>query len=189
MLQNLMQNVLQAQGEKLVANLAKKLGIPASIAQSMADKALPVIIGQITKNAQNGGADALASALRKHDGSELEKDPADENMINDGMKMLGHIFGSQEEAVEKNIGDHLGVSGDQAKQGLAMMAPLVMGALGKQQDEEKLDASGIADILQANKKAMESDSNIATDLMTSLIDQDGDGDILDDVGGFIGRFL
>ena len=60
---------------------------------------------------------------------------------------------------------------------LALLAPIVLGALGKAQRKESLDATGVASILTQNKQQAAS----ATPGLTQLLDFDGDGDVTEEM--------
>ena len=58
---------------------------------------------------------------------------------------------------------------------MAMLAPLLMGVLGKRRKDDNLSSGGLGDLLRGEKKQSESDS-LAGGLMARMFDQDGDGD-------------
>ena len=64
---------------------------------------------------------------------------------------------------------------------LAMVAPLVMGALGRTQRQQGLDASGLAAMLGREREAVRQTSPDQVGLLTQLLDADDDGSVIDDV--------
>jgi hypothetical protein len=75
---------------------------------------------------------------------------------------------------------------------LPVLAPIVMGALGRQKRQQNLDVGGLAGMLGAERQQIEA-SSPAAGLLGQLLDQDGDGSVADDVaklgGGFLSRLL
>ena len=49
----------------------------------------------------------------------------------DGGAILGHVFGQRQPRVERGVAQAAGIDGSQASQLLAMLAPMVMAALGR----------------------------------------------------------
>ena len=72
---------------------------------------------------------------------------------------------------------------------LENLAPLVMGYLGRQRQSQGLDAAGIAGMLLGAKTQAKQQSGGAMDLLGSILDRDGDGSMLDDIGGMLGGLL
>ncbi len=75
---------------------------------------------------------------------------------------------------------------------LPLLAPIVMGMLGKQQRQQGLDAGGLAGMLSGEQARVERQ---APGMLGKLLDADGDGDATDDVlrmgasllGGLFGK--
>jgi hypothetical protein len=64
---------------------------------------------------------------------------------------------------------------------MAMVAPLIMGALGKAKHQQGLDASGLAAALGQQERAARQTSSSAVDMFSRMLDSDGDGDPMDDI--------
>src|SRR5512139_3741993 len=128
-------------GGDAVNQISRQLGTDPSTAQTAIAAALPMLVGALARNAQDPSkAGALASALGRHDGSVLD-DVAGylgRGDTSDGAVILGHVLGARQEA---------GLDPSQAGMLLSMLAPLVMGALGKAQREKGLDTGGLAGML------------------------------------------
>ena len=80
----------------------------------------------------------------------------------------------------------------QSTQLLAMLAPLVMGALGQQQRQQGLDAGGLARTL-AGARPQAAQQSPAMGMLTQLLDADGDGSGMDELAekglGMLSGFL
>jgi hypothetical protein len=127
-----------------------------------------------------GGAEALSNALRKHDGGFL-KDlgrAGDDDVITDGRKILGHVFGDKqgqlETAMAKSGG---GVDARQISALLAMAAPAVLAALGKTQREQGLDARALPDLIRKESERAQASQGPGLAGLMKMLDADGDGRI------------
>jgi len=160
----LMQNL----GPEVSKELSKSLGINKKTAAQLIPQVAPLILGGLKKQKdERGGAPRIDHILNKY-GSDSALDH------------IGDLFAekARDQNPDPRLGGLLGDSGVQAANTLAnqfkldsnvamklipMLAPIVLGALTRKRDKEGAGSSGIA----------------------SLLDQDGDGSVLDDVAGFL----
>jgi hypothetical protein len=175
--------------------IGKQLGVDSGQASRAVAGALPALVAGLGKNsAEPAGAAALLGALQKdHDGGIMD-DVA--GFLGQGAGggagagILRHVLGGRQGAVEKAVGGMSGLDAGKAGQVLTMLAPLVMGLLGKTQREQGLDAGGVASLLAGERKAAEQKAPEAAGMLGRLLDSDGDGDVMDDVakigGGLLG---
>ncbi|MCB0130396.1 MAG: DUF937 domain-containing protein [Caldilineaceae bacterium] len=175
--------------EKTISQLASQLGADDKATQQAINAALPMLVGALGKNVESqDGAQALAGALSSHDGSILDDvlgNLTNPNTMQDGAKILGHVLGGQEAKVERGISQATGLKTDSTAQLMSMLAPLVLGALGKQSQKQGLDAQGIASLLQGESSAAQSQIGG----FAKLLDLDGDGDATNDVMNLGGKVL
>jgi len=133
-----------------VDKVAGRLGIEPGKANAALSSAIPALMAGLAKNAQRPeGAAALGAALeRDHDGSVLDDDAYfDHYQERDGDKILGHVFGEKKAAVESEVSQLSGLDMSQGGELLKMLAPLVMGYLGKQKSGGGLDLGDLAGML------------------------------------------
>ena len=177
---------------QMTGQLSRALGTDEGTAQKAASAALPMILGALAKNAAKpDGAAALMGALdRDHDGSILDDVGAffGKADTTDGNGILKHALGNHRDPLEEGIAKASGLDAKKMSMMMAMLAPVVMGALGKVKRERQLDAGGLSDLLRGEERTMRTKAP-EMGLMGSLLDQDGDGSILDDVVGKIGKGL
>lgn len=164
--------------------------------RSQVEKAVPAALGGLmtglARNARSAdGAEALLSALRRdHDGSVFDDLSgvlaAPEKAKGPGI--LGHVFGGRQAAVESVLGQSTGLDASSMSKLLAMLAPLVMGALGQKQRQSGLDPRDLGGLLEREQRTA---ARQAPDLglLGGLLDADGDGDIKDDVARLGGSLL
>lgn len=167
-----------------LAQVSQRLGADQGQTQQAVAAALPMLLGALARNAAKPeGAAALHQALtRDHDGSALNDLAASVNRsdLTDGNAILGHVFGKRRGTVETGVSRLSGLDGARTGQLMAMLAPLVMGALGRTQREKGLDASGLASALAGERQGVEKATGGLGGL-TALLDADGDGQIADDL--------
>mgnify|MGYP003574317419 CR=1 FL=1 len=173
--------------------MSQSLGADEDSTRKGLGAALPVLITALQRNAsQPGGADALKGALeRDHDGGILDDLGGFLNspQRGNGAGILGHVLGGRRGNVEQGLAKSTGMDLSQMGGLLEMAAPLVMGALGKKQREGSLGSGGLADLLGGEREAVRRREPEATDLLTSMLDEDGDGSVMDDIAGKLGKGL
>jgi hypothetical protein len=155
---------------------------PASTSKAI-NLALPALLGGLTRNASKGdGARALDRALEQHDGSILDNLGGLLSGAGGGAgaAILGHIFGARRAPVERGVGKATGLDSGQIARLLAMLAPIVMAALGRMKQEKGLDSSRLPEVLKKSTSRLQKDVPEAGGL-ASILDSDGDGQIADDI--------
>ncbi|MCR9140878.1 MAG: DUF937 domain-containing protein [bacterium] len=190
-------DLLQGQlGQTAIEQLGGQLGVDKSQAASVVSGALPLLVQALAKNANQGGAEALAGALEnKHDGSILGDVSGflGGGDFGDGAAILGHVLGGQQSVVSSGLSKATGLDASQVNTALAALAPVVLGAVGKIKSEKGLDASALSDFLGQEKASVEQQDPDAMGVLGKLLDTDNDGDISDDLinigGKLLGGFL
>ena len=101
---------------------------------------------------------------------------------------MGHVLGKREPAVEAEIGKATGLQTGQIAQLLQMLAPIVLGYLGREKRQQGMGAGMLGELLGAQSSRAQA-QNPALDVLASLLDKDDDGSLVDDLGGMLGSFL
>lgn len=177
-----------------VQQISRQLGVGEAQAGTAITAALPLLVGALQREtASPAGLDSLAGALdRDHDGSVLDDIGGflgSGGSAAAGAGILGHLLGGRQGNVAASLGKSTGLQSGQILQLLTMLAPLVMGALGKAKRQGPSGAGGLADILGGATRQVDQQ---APDLMSSLgrmLDTDGDGSAIDDVAKIAGAFF
>lgn len=177
-------------GSGELEKLSSQLGSDPATTQRAVGAAVPMLLSALGKNAATPqGAEALLGALtRDHDGSVLENVGSAlsrGDLSKEGAAILGHVLGGKQEKVAAGISQVSGLRADSTGQLLAMLAPLVMGSLGKTQRQGGLDAASLASMLGGQRQQ----ANAGLGGLAGLLDLDGDGDITDDVMGLGSKLL
>ncbi len=166
------------------SDIGKSLGTNQQTTQTAIAAALPLLLGALARNSDDAqGAEALHSALAKdHDGSVLDNltDYIGAPNLDDGTGILRHAFGDRQAAVERGVSKASGLDTANAAKLLAVLAPVVMGMLGRNQRQQGLNPTGLAELLTGERKQVEQRDAAAAGL-GRLLDSDGDGDISDDI--------
>jgi hypothetical protein len=190
-------DMLQSQiGDGEIAQLTRSLGADEGQVRKAVAGALPLLVSGLARNAQEPqGAAALAGALeRDHDGGILDQLGSFLGSAGsaDGAGILGHVFGGRSEAAARGVGQLSGLDAGKAGQLLAMLAPIVLGALGRMKQERSMGPGDLGDLLGREHDNLRQRGG-GTDLLSSLLDRDGDGSVMDDAleigGGLLGSFL
>lgn len=193
-------SLIQSQlSEGLIDQLAGQLGgADRQKTATAATGVLSTLLGAMARNASTpDGAAALNNALEKdHDGGILEdvmgmvtgqNSSANSRTVN-GAGILKHVLGNRQGGATDLISKMSGLESSQTGNLMSMLAPMVMGMLGKAKKEQGLDAGGISDLLTGFAKKEQS-QNPAMSVITGFLDADGDGSIIDDVAGMLGKGL
>lgn len=184
---------LQGQG---LNQMAQQLDTDESSVQKAITAALPLILGGMAKNsASDEGANALHNAIqRDHDGSVLSNVSGflgGGGSQKDGMAILNHVFGKREPAAEAAVSQASGLDLSKVGPLMAMLAPLVMGALGREQRSNGLNPMQLAGLLLGERKQV--DSGGIGQLLSMFLDQDDDdsngGGLADMAGNILGKLM
>ena len=178
-------------GKQLISGVAGQTGQPESKTSEVLSMAMTLLLGAMKKNVSSPqGAEGLMSALSsKHDGGLLDDlgglfgGGVDQSVINDGAGILGHVFGGKQANVENALSQKSGLDAGTVAQILKIAAPLVMAYLGKQKAQSNVnDANGLNSLLGSMLGGQPQQNQ---SLITTLLDADGDGSVLDDVAGMV----
>lgn len=196
---SLMDQLTQIAVSQMSREAARKTGLNEGVAEKMMPMAMAALMAGLNKNASSpNGAEALASALSRHDGSLLNNLSriGDDDVMSDGQKILGHILGAKRQSTERALAKTGGVGQDQMSALLAMAAPAVLASLGRAKREQGLDISDLAGLVTKENARAQSAAPRELGGLMQFIDQDGDGDYKDDLleaagkkllGGLFGR--
>ncbi len=184
-------------GGDTVGQISRAVGAREEDTQQALPELLGVLTGALSRNSsQSEGAQALASALDKdHDGSVLDNIPdyIDRYQDGPGEGILNHVLGSKRPDMEQSLSQKSGLDTGTIGKLLTMLAPMLMGALGKSKREGGLDVGALTGLLGAERSRAEQAAPASAGLLNQLLDADGDGQITDDVGkigmGLLGKLF
>lgn len=173
--------------------LAQRLGVSESTAQTAVQLAVPLILAALARNAAKPqGAQELHQAVASdHDGSILDQlssylgNPQAAN----GSGILSHVLGGQRPAVENNLAQATGLDQNSAGSLLETLAPLVMGAVGREQQQNGLDPDGLSQMLAQEQQAEAATNPGLMGTLSSMLDSNRDGNVADDLSRMAGGFF
>ena len=173
--------------------IAQRFGISESTANTAIQMAVPLILTALARNAsQPQEAQNLHQAVaHDHDGSIFDNlmgylgNPQSAN----GAGILNHVFGSQQPAIQNNLAQATGVDQSTAGGLLETLAPIVMGSLGKAQNENGLDASGLSNLLNGQQQEAQANAPGAMSMLSSMLDRNKDGSSMDDLQRMAANFF
>jgi hypothetical protein len=179
----------EALGGGTVSQISQAIGADENQTSTAIQAALPMLLGGLERNAQSeDGASSILNALNKdHDGSILDNLGSlfGNAASGPGAGILGHILGDRQGQVEQGISAASGLDMGKVAPLLMMLAPVVMGALGKtNQQAGGLDVSSLAGLL-GGASQQTSAGNPLMGMLTGLLDRDKDGSAVDDVLGMV----
>lgn len=176
-----------------LASISNAIGADPNTTNSAISAAVPLLISALANNASRPDEAAkLNLALQKdHDGSLLDNlggflnNPA----LANGGGILAHIFGGKQSKVETGMAGATGLNVSQIAKLLPILAPIVMAALGRARNSKGLDEGGLAGMLQNEKSAAASQGGGLLGSLAGMLDSDGDGSPLNDLGRMAGGFF
>ena len=172
-----------------IGQIAGAIGASPQQTQTAVAAALPAILTALNRNTNSlDGAQSLAGALdRDHDGSLLDHlggflGGQLSGKQADGGGILGHVLGGRRQQVEQGVAQASGLDMAQVAKLLAVLAPIVMAALGKRKRQAGLDEAGLSGILGEDAtRARQAAPSGVIGALSGFLDQDGDGSIQDDL--------
>ena len=182
---NLMDMILNAENGGVVRQIADNLQLDEGQARSAMGALIPAISRGIGNNvSKSQGLDDLIGALGRGNHRQYLDDPASlgqQAAVVEGNGILGHIFGSKEVSrqVASRAAENTGVDSSILKKMLPMLASAAMGAMSK---------NGFGAGAAANQVSGGQAGGIGA-LLTSFLDADKDGSVVDDILGMASRFL
>jgi hypothetical protein len=190
---SLLESLQQRLGGQAVEQISRKLGADPGTTGNAIDAALPLLLAAVARNAASGPqAQSLDTAVAKdHDGSVLDDVPGylSQADAGPGAGILRHVLGGNQPTVERGLSQTTGLDAGKAGQLLMMLAPLVMGALGRAKQQRGLDAGGLSDLLAGERDNLNQAAPGVMGMLGRFLDRDGDGSVIDDLSGMLGKTL
>jgi hypothetical protein len=188
---SLLEMLQERLGSQAVDQIGRKIGADSGTTGNAIDAALPVLLSAIARNSANPAqAQSLHTAVAQdHDGSVLDDVPGYLNQAENGpgAAILRHVLGGKQQTVQTGLSQATGLDAGKAGQLLTMLAPLVMGALGRTQQERGLDPGGLSTLLVGEQEHLKQSAPGVMGALSRFLDRDGDGSVMDDVGGMLGK--
>ncbi len=196
--------MLQGQlDDNLLGQLSEQIGADPQQTATAANGIFASLLGGMANNAASeGGLSSLLGALdRNHDGSVLDDLPGLVGGLlqsggqgagaSNGLGILNHVLGGQQEAVAQQVSQSSGLNMGQVMKLLPVLAPIVMGVLGRAKNQGGFDISDLAGVLMGSAQSGAQQSGMG-DLLGSVLggvlgggNQQGGGGL----GGILGNIF
>lgn len=181
-------------GKQLISGVSNESRQPEDKTAAVVSMALPLLMGAMKRNASSpDGAAGLMHALNsKHDGSILDNlgglfgGGVNEDVKIDGLGILGHVLGGSQDNVVGAISKKSGMDSGTVMQILSVLAPIVLGYLGKQKQQQNVQSqSGLEGLLGGMLGGGRRQQQKQQSLIETLLDGDNDGSVVDDIAGMV----
>jgi hypothetical protein len=181
-------------GQQLIQGASSQMGMDNNSTSSALSAAIPLILGGLKNNTGSvEGSEQLLGALQnsKHSsgsmldnlGSILGGSEIDKDVMEDGGRILGHVFGGQENNAANALSKSSGIDMNSAMNLLKVAAPMVMSYLGKQTSQNNIsDQGGISDLIGGLLGGQGADMASMASLIQGF---DGNDSSLDDIAGML----
>ena len=191
---NLLNEVSRHLNDNVIVQLSNQIGASDPNQVKRASQGISELllnaISRSANNQQTGGG--LMGALQNdHDGGILGNllgTLAGQNKVSNpkttnGAGIVGHLLGNKQLEAAQVIAQMSGL--DIFKSGVLtqLIAPVVMGVVGQQKKSNSLDLGGLANILLGGgqKQQQSQGGGVLGNVLGKLLDQDGDGNMMDDL--------
>ncbi|MCC6162449.1 MAG: DUF937 domain-containing protein [Acidobacteria bacterium] len=182
----MLEQLLGAGNGAAVDQIGRQLGLDSAQTTSALEALLPTVAAGFRRSASgSGGLESLIGTIA---GGGASAGPLDmlsrlgqASTVTDGNAILGQIFGSKDVSreVAARASAQTGIGPDVLKALLPIVASLVMGAMAKGA------APGGSPLGQAAAPG----GGGLLDMLTPMLDADGDGSVMDDLAGMMGKYL
>lgn len=173
----------QLHSPDILQQLGRSAGVSPEQAGKLADIGLPMLFEQISRNASTPkGQDSLFKALDQHQGDSLDDLAGFLKGVDtqDGAKILKHVFSDKNEGVQNSLAETSGLSSQQVMTLLSLLAPLVLGALGRQKKSQGVKADGLSGLASSLSQSLGLDKSLAG-VLGGLLDGEGGSGLLGDL--------
>lgn len=175
----------------VASQISQRLGTDETTTRRAVAVAVPLLIAALARNSsQPEGAEALHQAVQQdHDGSILNNLLGLINSPQDysGSGILGHVLGATQGNAQTEIANQSGLNPSSAGSLLEILAPVVMGTLGKQQQEQGLNSNQLASYLNTESVQAQQSAPDIMGAISNLLDANKDGSVSDDLGNLAAK--
>ncbi len=95
--------------------------------------------------------------------------------------MLGHILGNNTQPVQQAASKASGLDAGKIGSLMMLLAPILMGSLGKMKRQQGLNARGVADVIQRDRAQIEQKTGAGQGMLMKILDQNHSGGVSDEM--------
>lgn len=154
---NILEQVTSHFSNDIIEKLGKFIGTDSSTVKTALATALPAVLGGIaSKGGTSQGASEILEMITKTGfgagtltnlSQTLSGGDSTQNLLASGSALLKRIFGDKTEALIDGVATSGGVGKSASSSLLGLALPVVLGVLGKQAKESRLDGAGLMGLL------------------------------------------
>ena len=181
----------QLSGET-VSNISRRIGADPQQTKTAIDGAIPMLLAALGQEAADPDRRVgLQEAIQEdHDGSVVDDLPAYLNgqlngKATNGQGIVDHVLGERQQPAAQALAGKSGLDLSTIMSLLPLLAPIVMGMLGKKQRSGSLSFDNIADALGGDTRRAASDSPDIGDLLGSVLGGQGTEGSTGDIGDIL----
>jgi hypothetical protein len=170
---NILDELQQTHGSEIQRVLTQQLGLSPQQAAGALNKVGPLILGALKRDKDLRGEDHVAGKVQQFGSVDLSDPGATMSGAHAGDTDLGGLLGGKGNQASQQLAQHLGISTGTAMKIIPMLAPLIIGMLMKKGGGVPGGTPGTG-------------GGGGLGGLASILDRDGDGQILDDLGALFG---
>jgi hypothetical protein len=179
---NLTSVVSQILTPEIIAQIASLLGLDRAVTQKAAQGAVPSLLAVLSDVVSTpAGTNQLSKLLSQQitgSATDILRNASPQGLVESGSSMLSGLFGDRAFGdLAQAVGKFAGTGTGGAKSLLAVLGPIVLGALGQQQRDAGLGANGLVSLLRSQK------DQILEAIPSGLADQLGAAGLIDRTEG------
>lgn len=194
-------DILQGQiSDEALGQLSDHIGAQPEQTAKAAQGIFGTLLGGLANNASTeSGLASIGDALdRDHNGSMLDDlagmvggmiQGNGGSRATNGAGIIGHILGNNTDAAAQQIGQSSGLSASQVLKLMPMLAPILMGVLGKAKSSGGLDLGGLANIIMGGAQQAQQQPGLGGLIGSVLGSVMGGGQQQQGGGGMLGSIL
>jgi hypothetical protein len=176
-------------GGPVVQQISQQIGADQGTTKSAVGMALPMLLSAMGNNATTPeGANAINQVTQGQDGSILDNllgFVGTAGAAGMGGALLSQVLGGGgQNEIANNISQQTGMDNGTVGQILGILTPIIIAAIGKFSQQGGIDPSGIVQTLGGA-----GGGNDLIGMATKMLDADGDGNVIEDIGNIIGKIF
>ena len=176
-----------------VDDISRRIGADPGRTRTAIDSAIPLLVAALGKEAADPARrSGLEQAIREdHDGSVVDDLPTYlsggmSGRATDGDKIVGHVLGDRRDPAVQALAGRSGLDFNAIASLLPLLAPIVMGILGRKQRSGDISLDSITDVLgRDTQRATDGSPDLGDLLGNALGGGNGKGGGIGDVLGSI----
>jgi hypothetical protein len=184
-MESISSTLMQSLSGDNLSTIGNLIGTDRQGAQSVLSTAVPLLLGSMAKTAAQPGGAATLTGMLGDNGLASAADDVGGYLshpdVSGGSNILGTLLGNQQGALTDLIARQTGFSADAISRALAIMAPIVLGFVGKLMRQQNLDAGALTSFLGIQSEMALANAPGAKNILASLVGGAAGG------GGFLGR--